>query len=171
MACGVAAGLLHGELKAQLPHGPYLGLELRASMPVNKVFADNFSPGVSGAAVLGAQIGDNSFVTFVGDFRSYARKGKPDWKHRNIFTLASGFRYNFWNEESAGAFYAEPRIGFMLIGKTANTVLLNPVFGYTFKGRLDFHISLCKTTSSFVESNMTSVGLGASYNIFVNGKE
>lgn len=175
MACGVAAGMLHGVAKAQLPHGPYIGLELKAGMPAGKPFSEMYAPGFGGAGVFGVQVGDNSFITFSGEAMSYKWKinehSNEPMKPMNLFSLGMGLRYNFWKEESVGALYIEPRVAYTLVGKTYNTFSVNPIVGYSFKGRLDLSLWFAKTTAAEVIAKTGAMGVGFHYNLFFSGKE
>lgn len=162
--------------QAQFPHGPYLGLEVKAGVPLSKPFSEVHAPGFGGRGTFGMQVADNSFITLSGEAMTYGQKSgrkDPNFKAKNIFTLQSGFRYNFWNAESEkiGAFFVEPRIGYSLVGKNFSTLSIAPVIGYTMKGQLDFFVWLDKTTSSASPAKLTSAGIGIAYNIFFSGSD
>lgn len=174
MACGVAAGLVHGELKAQFAHGPYIGLEVKTAVPMNKTFTRDFNQGYGFLLKGAAQIGDRAFYTMSMDYMLHA--AKPEklatglFKTKEVLTLQTGFRYNFVKEEEATAgFFVEPQIGWLLVGKDYNTFAYTPVVGYSFGGKFDVSAWYRGTTSGLTAARLKMFGVAVAYNIFLNG--
>jgi len=155
-----------------MPHGPYIGLELKTGMPMNKPFSEVFSQGVGGAASVGVQVGDNSFVDFTGEVMTHGKKSTikdENFKPKNLLSLSTGFRYNFWQNSEMGFWYVHPRFGLMQVGKDINTLVFTPMAGYSIKGKLNFYLYFQQTTSSAPFAKLSTLGLGTSFNIFTSG--